>query len=35
VAQGPVEVNGALITLDGQTGLAQNIERVRKIVALD
>jgi len=32
VAQGLVEVNGALITLDEQSGFAQNIERIRKIV---
>jgi len=35
VAQGEVEVNGVLLTLDGKTGLAQNIERIRKIVAFD
>lgn len=35
VASGPVEVNAVLLTLDEQTGLAQNIGRVRKIVDLD
>ncbi|MBU1102660.1 TIGR00282 family metallophosphoesterase [Patescibacteria group bacterium] len=35
VAEGLVEVNGVLITLDEKTGLAQNIERIRKMVALD
>jgi len=34
-AEGPVEVNAVLITLDERTGLAQNIERIRKIVAID
>ncbi|MBU4143040.1 YmdB family metallophosphoesterase [Patescibacteria group bacterium] len=30
-----VEVNGVLLTLDDKTGLAQNITRVRRIVALE
>ncbi len=35
VAEGSVEVNGVLLTLDGKTGLAQNIERICKIVDFD
>lgn len=32
---GEVEIDGVLITIDNQTGLAQKIERIRKLVALD
>jgi metallophosphoesterase (TIGR00282 family) len=32
VAEGSVEVNSVLLTLDGKSGLAQNIVRVRKMV---
>jgi len=35
VASGPAEVNGILLTLDEKTGLSQNIERVKKTVAMD
>ena len=35
VAEGSAEVNSVMLTLDGRTGMAQNIERVRKIVAFD
>jgi len=35
VADGPVEVNGVALEIDDRTGLAKNIVRVRKIVALD
>jgi calcineurin-like phosphoesterase len=30
-----VEVNAVFLDIDDQTGLAQNIARIRKIVALD
>lgn len=35
VAEGPAEINGALLTVDEKTGLAKGIERIRKIVVLD
>lgn len=34
-AQGPVEINGVMLTIDDKTGLVQKIERVRQVVALD
>ncbi|TSC53819.1 MAG: hypothetical protein LiPW39_62 [Parcubacteria group bacterium LiPW_39] len=35
VAEGPVEVNGLVLTVNDQTGLAEKIKRMRKIVALE
>jgi len=31
--EGPVEINGVVLEIDNQTGLAQKIERVRRLVA--
>ncbi len=35
VTEGPAEVNGVLLGINDKTGLAENIVRIRKIVALD
>lgn len=35
VATGAVEINGICLTLDERSGLAQNIERIRKIIDLE
>lgn len=35
VEESPIEVNGVFLEIDGRTGLAQKIERVRKIVVLN